>query len=122
MNVLLKDFRKNKKKLIEENENKWKEFEKRSQEVIETMYEGLNIQINEIFQNQKIIETENKKIQIQTINNEKLTNQWINLIKKLNSPLHDLSNSNDWAFNTEKNLKQLSQNLENLKNLNQKKK
>ncbi|KAL1924981.1 uncharacterized protein VTP21DRAFT_4635 [Calcarisporiella thermophila] len=75
---------------------------------------SLNERTSQILRNQRAIEHDTKRLQAQTINFAKQTQQWLALIDGINGALKELGDVENWARVIEKDMREVVQILEDV--------
>ncbi|KAJ3449421.1 bloc-1 complex subunit [Anaeramoeba flamelloides] len=104
---LIKEHDKIKHKTQKECEQKWQDIKKMSKGVTTHLHNSITEGVNVVFHNQRHLEIELNKLQTQIGKFYKESDQWKDLIKKINEPLKELGDVENWMRTIDQNLKDL---------------
>ncbi|KAJ6229638.1 bloc-1 complex subunit 1 [Anaeramoeba flamelloides] len=104
---LIQEHDKIKRKTQKECEQKWQDLKKMSKGVTTHLLTSITGGVNVVFQNQRHLETEVSKLQTQIGKFYKEADQWKDLIKRINEPLKELGDVENWMRTIDQDLKDL---------------
>jgi len=94
------------------NEQLRKEAVQAVSEVTDSLADTLNERVSTILKTQREIETEARKLSVQSVKYTKQTKQWLSMLEGFNSALKELGDVQNWAEVIEKDMKEITTTLE----------